>query len=176
MQLNEIAIGAFIGALAAYAVKGAVDLLSHQMSAKRRHLISAELANAANEEIERVRLRQRMNAYKEFDDKLDAAVQEMSHGWTRLSLIYAARDQYQLIQQLASDSITQTAKAMCDACNDMLTNGYNETRHNQFQRAQNRFHETLSQDSYQPREPVTRPPTDPSNDKHTKPPEFSPLD
>lgn len=174
MPLNEIAIGAFIGALAAYAVKGAIDLVSHRLSARRGRLAATELAYAANEEIERVRLRQRKNVYKGFDAKLDAAVLEMSQGWTRLSLIYAARDQYQSIRKLASDPITQAAKTMCDICNDMLTNGYNEHRYNRFQCAQNEFREACSQDRYPPR--GGRQPTDSSNDKHDSPAEFSPLD
>lgn len=176
MQLNEIAIGAFVGALAAYAVKGAVDLLAQRLSAKHPRLAGAKLADAANEEIERIRRRQRKHAYAEFDTKLDAAVREISLGWTRMSLIYAARDQYQSIRRLASEPIVRAARTMCDVCNDMLANGYSELRHNQFQRAQHGFRAACSQDRNPPRGRAVHQTTDSSSDPHVKPSRLSPHD
>lgn len=160
MQPDQIAIGAFLGALAAYAVKGLVDLLFHRLGPRERPASDHALADAAWREIDRVRLRQRSSLYVEFDTKLLAAVQEMSQGWNRMSLVYAARDQFFALRRLAPDTVLRPARKMCDICVDMMANGYSDLLHNRFHRAQVEFHEACKQDLAMRRR---RPPGEPEN-------------
>lgn len=152
MQTHHIAVGAFIGALSAYAVKGLVDLLFHRLGPRNEVDTHDALAHAARREIDRVRLRQRSGLYQDFDAKLQAAVHEMSQGWNRMSLIYAARDQYVLLRRLAPDPVARAARKMCDICVDMMRHGYSDVLHNRFHRAQVRFHEACHHDLTQQRE------------------------
>ena len=146
MQADQIAIGAFIGGLMAYAVKGLVDLLFYRFGQRRIEHQNDALANAARREIDRVRRRQRITLYKDFDDKLHTAVHEMSQGWNRMSLIYAARDQFTALKRLASEPVVDAARRMCDICVEMLQHGYSDVLHNRFHRAQIEFREVCRDD------------------------------
>lgn len=139
--MEHIAVGAFIGALSACAVKGLVDLLFRRFGPCPDSDPHAALADAAYREIDRVRLRQRRRAYQDFDDKLLAAVEEMSQGWNRMSLIYAARDRFFALKRLAPDAVVRPARKMCDICAEMMERGYSDLLHNRFHRAQIDFHD-----------------------------------
>ncbi len=152
MQADQIAIGAFVGGLAAFAVKGLVDLLFHHFGGRRAQNQKEVLADAAWREIDRVRLRQRSYLYKQFDDKLHTAVREMSRGWNRMSRVYAARDQFIMLKRLAPDTVIDAARAMCDICVDMMQYGYSDVLHNRFHRAQIEFRRACSEDLKRPNE------------------------
>ncbi|MFW2404402.1 MAG: hypothetical protein ACN4GT_06515 [Gammaproteobacteria bacterium] len=152
MQADQIAIGAFVGGLAAFAVKGLVDLLFHHYAGRHAQDPKEVLADAAWREIDRVRLRQRSGIYKQFDDKLHTAVHEMSQGWNRMSLVYAARDQFIALKRLAPDTVVDAAREMCDICVDMMQFGYSDVLHNRFHRAQIEFHQACVEDLKHPRE------------------------
>ncbi|MFQ5634019.1 MAG: hypothetical protein ACE5G3_01630 [Gammaproteobacteria bacterium] len=154
MQVHQIVVGAFVGALAAYAVKGLVDLLFHYFGPRTAPDDDA-LADAARREIERVRARQRERAYREFDERLQAAVDDISRGWNRMSTIYAARDRFIALGRLAPPTVLKPARVMCDACAAMLQKGYDETLHNRFQRAQAEFHAACRSD-LSPPDPASR--------------------
>lgn len=110
------------------------------------------LADAAWREIDRVRLRQRSGLYKHFDDKMHTAVHEMSQGWNRMSLVYAARDQYVALKRLAPDTVVDAARTTCDICVDMMKYGYSDVLHNRFHRAQIEFRQACSEDLQHPHE------------------------
>ncbi|MBT8442423.1 MAG: hypothetical protein KJO76_08560 [Gammaproteobacteria bacterium] len=151
MQADQIAIGAFIGGLAAFAVKGLVDLLFHHFGGRSAQDPKEMLADAAWREIDRVRLRQRSCLYEQFDDKLHTAVHEMSQGWNRMSLVYAARDKFVALKRLAPDTVVDAARAMCDVCVEMMQYGYSDVLHNRFHRAQIEFRQACSEDLKRPR-------------------------
>lgn len=150
MHVEHIAVGAFIGALSAYAVKGVVDLLFQRFGPPDASARHAAVADAAYREIDRVRLRQRTRAYREFDEKVHTAVHEMSQGWNRMSLIYAARDQFNALKRLAPASVTRAARRMCDICVAMMEHGYSEVLHNRFHRARIEFNEACLEDLSRP--------------------------
>jgi len=130
----------------AYAVKGLVDLLFHHFHRGPTPRRDEALAKAAWREIDRVRQRQRSCLYRDFDDKLHTAVHEMSQGWNRMSLIYAARDQFTALKRLAPESVIDAARNMCDICVDMMRHGYSDVLHNRFHRAQTEFEQACHDD------------------------------
>jgi hypothetical protein len=146
MQPDQIAVGAFLGALTAYAVKGLVDYLFACLAPQAEKNADEALADAAWREIDRVRLRQRTSLYREFDTKLMAAVAEMAQGWNRMSLVYAARDQFFALRRHAPDPVIRAAQRMCDICVEMMSNGYSDLLHNRFHRAQIEYHEACRAD------------------------------
>ena len=170
MPVEYIAVGAFVGALSAYAVKGLVDLLFHRFGPEREEGPGdphSALADAAYREIDRVRLRQRKSLYAEFDQKMQAAVDEMSQGWHRLSLIYAARDRFEALKRLGSEDVVRAARKMCNVCVDMMDNGYDEVSHNRFYRAQAEYYDACARDLAKP--PSRRPPDQDPKDRSNRP-------
>lgn len=150
MDLTQIAIVTFVGALAAYAVKELVDALINLFwpGERSRHSL-VRLDRDVSRQMDRERMMRRIHLYNEFTRNIDQAVADLSIGATRLALVYAARDYYREISLDAPKEVTRAARRMCKICEEIMVSEYSDTRHNRFQRAHKEFTDACMSDTGQ---------------------------
>lgn len=150
MDLSQIALIAFIGALAAYAVKELVDRLVNLFWPHQRSRSSlARLDQNLEQQLERDSLMRRMHLYTEFTRNIDQAVADLSIGPARMALVYAARDYYREISHEAPKDVVAAARRMCRVCEEIMLNDHSDVRYNRYQRARKVFADACVADTGQ---------------------------